>query len=155
MIFNYLSLHTRFDHFAHQAEWMSNAHLKCNDPKSRAIYYQYSDCRGSMASKMLSFQKETGSLFGWIKSFIPGTVAFNARKELGHQLQSANKLFLNFTVSFYNNEQGRKAVNDSVNTKHEKRQDKIFKPDVQKRQNNKLVNSEYDMSVSKRMGMWR
>jgi hypothetical protein len=155
MIFNYLSLHKRFDNFAHQAEWMGNAHLKCNDPKSRAIYYQYSDCRGSMASKMLSFQKETDSLFGWIKSFIPGTIAFNSRKELGHQLQFANKLFLNFSAGFYNNKQERKGANDSVNTKHEKRQDKMFMPDVQKRQSNKLVNSANDVPVIKRMGMWR
>ena len=133
---------------------MSNVYLKCKDTKSRVLYYQYTDYCGQMALKMLPFEKETRSFFGWVESFVPGTIAFNTRTQLGDQLQSAHRTFIKFSVNSYNNPPERKNDNESVKNTYEKKieQDKTFKP-AMKNQPNKETNFENGIREIKRIGM--
>lgn len=107
MLFNYLFLSYQFNVFAKQSEWISellfnrnkSTHLQALSTKPAV--YRYLNYRESMAYDLIDFERETNSVSGWLKSFIPGTNAFSARSKVAKQLIDAKHLYLEISVSYY------------------------------------------------------
>jgi hypothetical protein len=107
-----------------------------------------------MAYRMMKFNNETSTLFGWFKSFIPTTVAYHARKQLGAQLQIAHKLFLDLSLDYLKSPKSETIRNEvKADDKLDRKNENTKRPVVWKKHyaelDNKLVKN--NLSVT---GMW-
>lgn len=103
-MFAYLHLSAHFSDFTKQAEWISDILYKHNFETQKLPIHnalmEYLKCRESIAIKLLKYENQTRSITGWMKSFVPGTASFHARKEIGKDLLITKQLYLKITAGY-------------------------------------------------------
>jgi len=151
MFGNYLFLSHQFNNYAYQAEYVSIIYSSGNNKKSDHLYQEYLTYKDKISDQMLDFNNKTNSSWGWVKSFIPFTEAFNARIKLGSYLHCASRLYWDISIKYFKDEARRKVEIKKVN-------EVVVSKDKQCNMWKKAIKS-HGISVGKsmveRLGMWR
>lgn len=114
MLLDYLFLPSHYDQFSLQSEWVSSTTSTLRNKSIRIMSIAYEECREQMAYKMVNFNRHTSSVWGWVKSIIPGTAAFHARVDVGNNLAKAKNIFFNISLSYFKHQKVESIKKKSV-----------------------------------------
>ena len=131
MFLNYLFLSNKLSKFAEQAEWISQTITMQANPYPMFMHHmmkEYLTCRESIAYKFLAFEKTTHSMSGWLKSFFPGTKAFQSRAAIGNQLIGARHLYFKISANYYKSVQQLNSSQFKAKPEHQKDKQQLKPP---------------------------
>lgn len=112
---SFLFPNLRFNSFAYQASKVADFIFK-HQPIKQWPFHQklihYLDYQSDMAERLVNFNQQTSTVFGWLSSWIPFTHAYTSRQSIAVSLSAARDLYHEINIDYCRH------VNNEIKKQH-------------------------------------